>query len=389
MTDRIEPFEIHVDYAVLRDLHARLLNTRWPAALDDPDWAYGIEQTYVRELVRYWLEQYDWRQHEKRLNAWPQYRTEIDGHSIHFYHVRSALPGATPLILTHGWPGSVVEFVDLIGPLTDPLAYGADAQDAFHVVVPSLPGYGFSQPNNAKGWEPKRTARAWAELMARLGYTRYGAQGGDWGYFVSQWVARQDPAHCFAIHVNLLFATPPSQQALDALPALPALDRDRWARFQHYTAGEGGYASIQASKPETLGLGLADSPVAQLGWIAEKFRSWTDCDGVIENAVARDDLLTNVMLYWITNTGASSARFYYEGMRSGAMFPQPTRLETPVGHAAFPKEIIAAPRSWCEAAFNVVHWTDMPRGGHFAALEQPELLLEDVRAFFRRFRETR
>ena len=248
--------------------------------------------------------------------------------------------------------------------------------------MPSLPGYGFSQPNDAKGWEPKRTARAWAELMARLGYRRYGAQGGDWGWFVSQWLARQDPEHCFAIHVNLLFAMPPTP---DALEKLDASDRAKWERFQAYSNGESGYVGIQSTKPETLGLGLADSPVAQLGWIAEKFRTWTDCDGVIENAVSRDDLLTNVMIYWITNTGASSARYYYEAMRSGAVFPQP-RLETPVGHAYFPKEVLPAPRRWCEAAFNVVHWTDMPRGGHFAALEQPELLPEDIRAFFRRFR---
>jgi pimeloyl-ACP methyl ester carboxylesterase len=382
VTKSIQPFEIHVDEAVLEDLRARLRNTRWPAALDDPDWAYGIEQAYLRDLARYWLEQYDWRKHEARLNAWPQYRTEIDGQTIHFYHVRSKVSDATPLILTHGWPGSVVEFIDLIGPLTDPAAHGGDPKDAFHVVVPSLPGYGFSQPNHSKGWEPKRTARAWAELMARLGYRRYGAQGGDWGWFVSQWLARVDPKHCFAIHVNLLFAMPP---APDAVEKLDASDRAKWERFQAYSSGESGYVGIQSTKPETLGLGLADSPVAQLGWIAEKFRTWTDCDGVIENAVSRDDLLTNVTLYWITNTGASSARYYYEAMRSGAVFPQP-RLETPVGHAYFPKEVLPAPRPWCEAAFNVVHWTDMPRGGHFAALEQPELLLEDVRAFFRRFR---
>jgi pimeloyl-ACP methyl ester carboxylesterase len=382
VTQPIQPFEIHVDEAVLEDLHARLRNTRWPAALDDPDWAYGIEQAYLRDLARYWLEQYDWRKHEARLNAWPQYRTEIDGQTIHFYHVRSKVSDAVPLILTHGWPGSVVEFIDLIGPLTDPAAHGGDPNDAFHVVVPSLPGYGFSQPNDAKGWEPKRTARAWAELMARLGYRRYGAQGGDWGWFVSQWLARVDPKHCFAIHVNLLFAMPP---APDAVEKLDASDRAKWERFQAYSNAESGYVGIQSTKPETLGLGLADSPVAQLGWIAEKFRTWTDCDGVIENAVSRDDLLTNVTLYWVTNTGASSARYYYEAMRSGAVFPQP-RLETPVGHAYFPKEVLPAPRPWCEAAFNVVHWTDMPRGGHFAALEQPGLLLDDVRAFFRRFR---
>ncbi len=384
MTNAIESFEIRVDQAVLDDLHTRLRNTRWPAALDDAKWAYGIEQAYLRDLVRYWLDEYDWRAHEARLNVWPQFHTEIDGQRIHFYHVKSPVADAMPLILTHGWPGSVAEFVDLIGPLTDPASHGGDAKDAFHVVIPSLPGYGFSQPNDAKGWEPKRTARAWAELMARLGYDRYGAQGGDWGWFVSTWLARQDPEHCTAIHLNLLFAIP-SPEAMAALDQLPKSEREKWNRFQRFNAGESGYVAIHSTKPETLGLGLADSPVAQLGWIAEKFRTWTDCDGVIENAVARDDLLTNVMIYWITNTGASSARFYYEAMRSGAFNPQP-RLETPVGHACFPKEVLPAPRSWCEAAFNIVHWTDMPRGGHFAALEQPQLLLDDVRAFFRRFR---
>ncbi len=385
MEDTIDPFEIHVEEAVLDDLWTRLRRTRWPAALDDPDWAYGIEQNYLRSLVRHWLEAYDWRAQEARLNAWPQYRTTIDGQQIHFYHVPSTAPDAIPLVLTHGWPGSVLEFVDLIGPLTDPVAHGGDAADAFHVVIPSLPGYGFSQPNDRKGWEPRRTARAWAQLMSRLGYERYGAQGGDWGWFVSQWVAREDPAHCFAVHLNLLFAMPPSPEAVARLAELPASEREKWERFQKYSSAESGYANIQSTKPETLGLGLADSPVAQLGWITEKFRSWTDCDGRIENAISRDDLLTNVMLYWITNTGASSARFYYEAMRSGALAPQP-RLETPVGHACFPKEILAAPRTWCETAFNIVQWTDMPRGGHFAALEQPDLLLADVRRFFRRFR---
>ncbi len=385
MTAPIEAFEVRVDDAVIDDLRRRLRSTRWPAALDDPDWAYGVEQVYLRELARYWLAEYDWREQESRLNAWPQYRTEIDGQSIHFYHVPSSVPGATPLILTHGWPGSVVEFLDLIGPLTDPAAHRGDPRDAFHVVIPSLPGYGFSQPNDARGWEPRRTARAWAKLMSRLGYERYGAQGGDWGWVVTQWLARQDPERCFAIHLNLLFALPPSAEALTALDQLPATEREKWKRFQAHTAGEGAYAALQSTKPETLGLGLADSPVAQLGWIVEKFRTWTDCDGVIENAVSREDLLTNVMLYWVTNTGSSSARYYYETARSGALDPQP-RLETPVGHACFPGETLATPRSWCEAAFNIVQWTDMPRGGHFAALEQPGLLLEDIRSFYRRFR---
>jgi microsomal epoxide hydrolase len=293
--------------------------------------------------------------------------------------VRSPEPDALPLLLTHGWPGSFAEFAGVVGPLADPRAHGAEPRDAFHVVCPSLPGYGFSTPTNLRGWNPRRIARAWAELMRRLTYSRYGAQGGDWGSFVSQFVAREDPEHCVAIHLNFLFAPP-----LDPAGGGPG-EQAKAAAFQRYVQEESGYAQIQSTRPETLGYALCDSPVGQLAWIAEKFRSWTDCDGVLENAVSRDELLTIVTLYWVTATGGSSGRLYRETRLSDAFGPQP-RLETPLGFAAFPKEVIPASREAAERLFNVVHWTEMPRGGHFAALEQPQLLVEDVRRFFRRFR---
>ena len=374
----IRPFSIDVPEETLVDLRDRLARARWSEPLDDPDWEYGIEQGVLRELARSWADEYDWRRHEAELNAFDQFTTEIDGQGVHFVHVRSPHASAMPLIITHGWPGSIVEFRHIIGPLTDPVAHGGNAEDAFHVVCPSLPGYGFSQPNNAKGWSAKTVGTLFAELMARLGYDRYGAQGGDWGAFVSQWIARLDPEHCAAIHLNFLFATPPSAEAL---AELDEAGRENYGRFTHYIAEESGYANIQGTKPETLGYALNDSPIGLLAWIAEKFRTWTDCDGVIENAVSRDDLLTNITLYWVTATAASAARMYRETRLGGAMDPQP-RLETPVGHACFPKEIMGAPRHWIEAQYNVTHWTDMPRGGHFAALEQPDLLPRDIRSFF-------
>lgn len=378
----LDSFEIRVPEAVLDDLRERIRRARWPEPLDDPDWTYGIEQGALKDLAGYWVDLYDWRKHEAELNCFPQWRTSIDGQKIHLVHVRSQHQDAIPLVVTHGWPGSVVEFAKIIGPLTDPEAHGGDGADAFHVICPSLPGYGYSQPNNAKGWQPARTGQAWAELMHRLGYERYAVQGGDWGSFVSQYVARADPEHCFAVHLNFLFATPPSAEALEQSGEQGA---EMFAGFQHYVQEESGYAQIQATKPQTLGYALHDSPIGLLAWIAEKFRTWTDCDGVIDNAVSRDALLTNVTLYWVTGTAPSAGRFYREARQSEVFGPQP-RLETPVGVAAFPKEIVRAPRAWLEETYNVVHWTDMPRGGHFAAMEQPELLVEDIRSFFRRWR---
>ncbi|MGI9591641.1 MAG: epoxide hydrolase family protein [Myxococcota bacterium] len=375
----IAPFRIAIPDAELGDLRERLRRARWPEVLDDPAWEYGIEQGALQDLARYWAEQYDWRKHEAELNRFPQFTTEIEGQGIHFLHVRSPHEDATPLVVTHGWPGSFVEFRHVIEPLTHPTEHGGEPGDAFHVVCPSLPGYGFSQPNTAKGWDAARTGKAWGELMRRLGYERYAAQGGDWGSFVSQETARFDPEHCFAIHLNFVFTPPPSAEALAEMDEEAAA---MFVSFQHYVAEESGYAQIQGTKPQTLGYALHDSPVGQLAWIAEKFRSWTDCDGVIENAISRDDLLTNVSVYWFTGTGGSSARFYREQRVGGGLEVRP-KLEAPLGVASFPKEVVRAPRAWIETKFDVRHWTDMPKGGHFAAMEQPELLVEDIRAFFR------
>jgi pimeloyl-ACP methyl ester carboxylesterase len=385
MSDAVVPFKIDIPQEAIDDLERRLKSARWPEPLEDTRWEYGAEQGYLQSLAQYWLEDFDWRAQEARLNAWPNFKTEIGDQQIHFIHARSPEADAIPLLITHGWPGSVVEFMEIIDPLTNPAAHGGDAADAFHVVCPSLPGYGFSQPNNAKGWGPGSTGRAWAVLMERLGYERYGAQGGDWGSFVTQAVAASDPDHCFAIHLNLMLGGPPTAEAMAELPNLPEAEQEKWARFQNYTSAESGYAQIQSTKPQTLGYALSDSPVGQLAWIAEKFRTWTDCDGVIENAVDRDALLTNISVYWFTNTGGSSGRYYKEAQQAGDMGGQ-FGLETPVGHACFPKEVIASPRKWVEHWYNIVHWTDMPRGGHFAAMEQPELLIDDIRTFFRQFR---
>jgi len=382
MSAALEPFEIRIPDEDLDDLRRRLRQARWPAPLEDADWSYGIEQGSLRELARAWLDSYDWRAQEQALNRFDHFRTRIDGQPIHFLQARSPVPDAFPLILSHGWPGSIVEFLEILGPLSDPAAHGGDPADAFHVVCPSLPGFGWSSPLHSRGWNPVRIGRAFAELMARLGYPRYGAQGGDWGSYVSQFIARQDPEHCVGVHLNFLFATPPDAQALQDMNEE---ETAIWAAFQHYVHEESGYAQIQSTKPETLGYALVDSPLGLLAWIAEKFRTWTDCEGRIENAVSRDALLTNVMVYWLTGTGGSSGRLYRETRNSEAFGPQPF-LETPVGHAAFPAEVVRCPRRWAERSYNIVHWTDMPRGGHFAALEQPGLLVEDVRSFFRRFR---
>jgi pimeloyl-ACP methyl ester carboxylesterase len=382
--ERISSFRVEIPGDDLDDLRERLRRARYPEDLDDPDWSYGIPHDVLRPLVAYWLEKFDWRAAESRLNAFPNFRTEVEGQKIHFIHARSPHADAFPLIITHGWPGSVVEFLEMLGPLTEPEKHGGEASDAFHVVCPSLPGYGFSQPNNRKGWNPQTTAPLWAELMRRLGYGRYGAQGGDWGSFVTQELARHDPEHCVGLHLNFLFQPPTHEDDLANLASLSQPEQDRWHDFARYSERESGYAAIQGTKPQTLGYLLADSPVGQLAWIAEKFRAWTDCDGVIENAIDLDALLANVSLYWFTNTGASSGRFYYETRRGGVTFG--SRLETPLGHACFPKELFGSPRSWIERSYNVVQWTDMPCGGHFAAMEQPELLVNDIRSFFRHIR---
>ncbi|MEV5411385.1 epoxide hydrolase family protein [Thermopolyspora sp. NPDC052614] len=376
----IRPFRIEIPQADLDDLRERLGRTRWPEPLD-AGWSYGVPLDYLKELAEYWRTSYDWRAQEARINAFPQYLTTIDGADVHFLHVRSPEPGAMPLIVTHGWPGSIVEFLDIIGPLTDPAAHGGDPADAFHLVLPSIPGYGFSGPRQGPGWGAARVARAWAELMRRLGYDRYGAQGGDWGSFISRELGLAAPEHVIGVHLN--FLPPFPSGAPGEIEELTEDEKTRLDRRRHYDQELSGYNKIQSTRPQTLAYGLADSPVGQLAWIVEKFKEWTDCKDLPEEAVDRDTILTNVMLYWLTNTAGSSARIYYEAAHNR---PSPGRSPVPTGVAIFPHDIVHPIRRWAERTNTITHWTEFDRGGHFAALEVPELLISDVREFFRGLR---
>ncbi|MGD9903583.1 MAG: epoxide hydrolase family protein [Vicinamibacterales bacterium] len=378
----IRPFRIAVPDAVLRDLRARLRSPRLLPPLNGSGWTLGTDVEYLRRLVTYWRDGFDWRAAERRLNAMEQFTTTIDGLRVHFVHRRSSHPGAMPLLVTHGWPGSIAEFTTIIGPLTDPPAHGGAAADAFHVVMPSIPGFAFSEAPHEPGWDPARIARLEAALMARLGYTRYGVQGGDWGAIIGTQVAARDPGHVAGLHLNMCTAAPP---AGDPNAGLTAAELARLKTRQVFQAEETGYQQIQGTKPQTIGLALNDSPVALAAWIVEKFRTWCDCDGDPERVFSRDELLTNITLYWVTQTAGSSARIYYES-RHPTTPPLPGRIETPTACADFPKEIIWAPRRWLEARYNLTRHTSMPAGGHFAALEQPRLLVDDVRAFFRTLR---
>lgn len=377
----IEPFEIRVDDAVLDDLRERLARTRIPDQIEGTGWEYGIPLDYLGELLAYWRDSYDWRAHEARLNELDHFRTTIDGQSIHFVHARSRHDDAFPLVLTHGWPGSIVEFLDVIPRLTDPEAHGGDAADAFHVIAPSLPGYGFSEPTRERGWDPWRIARAFVELVQQLGYDRYGAQGGDWGAQVTTRIGALDEQHCAGIHLNMQLAEPPADPV-----ELTDDDKEGLAALQHFQREESGYALEQGTKPQTVGVALNDSPAGLLAWIVEKFRAWSDCDGDPEQAFTRDQLITNVMTYWVTGTITSSARLYWEHQHVGRDARPPEYVAVPTGVARYPKEILRFPRGWVERRYNVTHWTEMPRGGHFAAMEQPELFVDDVRTFFRTVR---
>jgi len=379
VTDEILPFRIEVPQADLDDLRDRLARTRWPDQLPDVGWDYGVPLDYVRELASYWRDGYDWRVHEARLNGFDQFVTTIDGARVHFLHVRSVAAEAMPLIITHGWPGSVVEFTGIIGPLTDPAAYGGSAADAFHLVIPSIPGYGFSGPTRDRGWDARRVARAWTELMSRLGYQRYGAQGGDWGSVISRELGLADPEHVAGVHLNMLITRVP-----DDAGELTEEENRRREAARRFRATGSGYNMIQATRPQTLAYGLTDSPAGQLAWITEKFGEWTD-NGLPDEAVDRDQLLTNVTLYWLTGTAGSSARLYYETARARGARPT-ARSVVPTGVAVFPREIAPPIRRFAESSDNIVHWTEFGRGGHFAAMEVPDLLVGDVREFFRPLR---
>jgi microsomal epoxide hydrolase len=375
----ILPFRIDVPQADLDDLRDRLARTRWPDQLPGVGWDYGIPLDYVRELATYWRDGYDWRVHEARLNGFGQFVTTIDGARVHFLHVRSASADAMPLIITHGWPGSVVEFWDIIGPLTDPAACGGSQDDAFDLVVPSIPGYGFSGPTRDRGWDARRVARAWAELMSRLGYQRYGAQGGDWGSVISRELGLAAPEHVAGVHLNMLITRPPDDPG-----QLTEEETRRLQAARRFRTTGSGYSAIQGTRPQTLAYGLVDSPAGQLAWITEKFGEWTD-NGRPDEAVDRDQLLTNVMLYWLTGTAGSSARLYYETARARAWSPT-ARSTVPTGVAVFPREIMPPIRRFAEQSDTIVHWTEFGRGGHFAAMEVPDLLVGDVREFFRPLR---
>ena len=380
----IEPFTIDVPDSVLADLRERLARARMPDEPEGVGWQLGMNQAYLRQLVEYWRDEFDWRAQERRLNRLEQFKTTIDGLDIHFVHRRSAEPDAFPLILTHGWPGTFAEFDKVIEPLTDPVAHGGRAEDAFHVVAPSIPGYGFSDRPPQLGYGRDRTGAIFAELMARLGYERYGAQGGDLGAGISRWLAANDAEHVAGLHLNLCTAGPPDPENPTAgvPPEEIALMEERAA---FWTDEERGYSHMHGTKPQTLGYSLNDSPVGLAAWIVEKYRSWCDCDGNPETRFSKDELLTTLTIYWATETATSAARYYYEG-RHGANAPDPARIEVPTACAAFPGEFRFTPRRWLEARYNLVRFTMMPSGGHFAASEEPALLVDDLRAFFRDLR---
>lgn len=379
MSDAIHDFRIEIPDSDLDDLQRRLRATRWPEAEIVDDWSQGIPLAYLKEVCEYWAEKYDWRAREAHLNQFAQYKTEIDGLGIHFIHVRSPHEGALPLIMTHGWPGSIVEFHKVIGALTDPTAHGGAAANAFHVVCPSLPGYGFSDKPTATGWGVGKIADTWGALMARLGYDRYVAQGGDWGAMVTTCIGAQDPDHCAAIHLNMPIAPPDP----DTMNDLTEREKSALAGMQHYQDWDSGYSKQQSTRPQTVGYGLVDSPSGQAGWILEKFWSWTDCDGHPENVLSRDELLDNVMLYWLPATAASSARLYWESFRTPPFDP----VDVPVGCSIYPKEIFRTSERWAKKRFPTLNYFNtLDKGGHFAAFEQPEAFVKEIRTCFAKVR---
>ena len=376
----VKPFRIEMPQSELDDLHTRLAQTRWPDEIPGAAGAYGMPLAEVQTLADYWRNGYDWRRNEALLNELPQFTTTIDGQQIHFVHLRSQNPNAVPLLITHGWPGSVVEFLKIFQPLANPGRHGGDAADAFHVVAPSIPGYGFSGPTTEPGWDVKRIAAAFAELMSRLGYSRYGTQGGDWGSAISRQLGLLDPEHVIGSHFNTLQTSPSGDP--DELKLLTEKERSFLERGKRFQQQGSGYFMIQGSRPQTLAYGLTDSPAGLLAWIGEKFTEWSDPASKID----RDQILTNVSVYWLTKTANSAARLYAEFARSGSAWGKVEPSNVPAGVAQFPYEIFPPIRRFAERSNNIVHWSEFDRGGHFPAMEQPDLLVADVRAFFRTLR---
>lgn len=372
----ITPFDITISHEDVADLQQRIGNTRWPDAETTDDWTQGVPLAYVQELVEYWGSDYDHQRLAKRLNTYDNFKTTLLDLGIHFMHIKSSNAQARPLLLTHGWPGSVVEFLKVIEPLTEPQKHGGKAEDAFHLVIPSLPGYGFSDKPTTTGWSVEKTADAWAELMARLNYPRYFAQGGDWGAVVTSHIGRRDPEHCLGIHLNMV-TVPPDPNASD----LTDIELSALAGWQFYQESDSGYSKQQATRPQTLGYGLVDSPSGQAAWIVEKFYQWMDCQGHPENVVSRDELLDDIMVYWLNGAGASSARLYWESFGGAAGNSLP--VDVPMGASIFPKEIFRTSQRFASAVYkNIVFWRDKDSGGHFAAFEQPDVFVSEIRDCF-------
>ncbi len=387
------PFRASFDANAIADLRDRISRTRWTDQIPGTTWEYGTDRTYLKELCDYWRDGFDFQAAEDRINAFPHFLTEIDGQKLHFYHIRSPEPSAIPLLLLHGWPGCVAEFFDVFGPLTDPVRYGGQAEDAFHVIAPSLPGFAFSGPTAETGFGPEQMGKVFGRLMEGLGYPVYGIQGGDWGAVIATLMGSLVPDKLIGIHLNLmmgsLMATPPDPD--DLMRGLTPREQQDVLDSIQFRTTENGYQIIQSTKPQTVGYGLNDSPAGLAGWIIEKYRGWSDCEGNIENSYSKDQLLTILSIYWFTETINSSMRIYHEftgfgravRLNGASGTPAPI-VPVPVAHARYPKEVVKPPRSWAEKQYpNIVRWTEMEKGGHFAALEVPESLIPDVRAFFR------
>ena len=379
----IKPYKIKISNEDLEDLKGRLSSTRWPEKETVEDWSQGVPLSYIKEVHDYWINEYDWRSREEYYNSFPQFITDIEGIDIHFIHIKSKHEEAQPLIMSHGWPCSIVEFHKVIISLVDPLSYGGKAEDAFHLVCPTLPGYGFSGKPTQRGTGVERIAELWDLLMNKIGYSEYFAQGGDWGSAITIAIGKQNRGSCKGLHVNMPFA-PPTKEALEN----PS-ERDKMAfeGLNYYQEWGSGYSKQQSTRPQTLGYGLADSPIGQASWIIEKFYEWTDCDGHPENILNKEELLDNIMFYWLTKSASSSARLYWESFGSFGGNPE-EKLEIPIGCSIFPKEISRTPRSWAEQVYsNIVYWNELEKGGHFAAFEQPELFINEIRSCFRIIRK--
>ena len=381
MGHSVEPFKVAVTDDALADLRARLERTRFPDEVPATAWEYGSNLAYMREVVDYWRTRYDWRAHEARINRFAQFRAEVDGLGIHFIHEPGRGPNPKPLLLIHGWPGSICEFLDIIPMLTDPAAHGGDAKDSFTVIAPSLPGYGFSDHPRARAMNIQAIADIFFKLMTDvLGFKRFAVQGGDWGAAVTSRIGEVYARSLYGIHINMIAIGPAEgRSAVELTPE----EKVFLGNMEKFRTNETGYQWIQGTKPQTLAYGLNDSPAGLAAWIIEKFRTWSDCRGDVESRFSKDQLLTNVMVYWITQTINSSTRLYYEARHHPWRLKPGTKIEAPTAVAVFPGELVLPPRHWAERVYNVQRWTEMPRGGHFAAMEEPKLLAEDIRAYFR------